>query len=459
MNMIIRKSLIAGMAALVCLASCKKEKELTDIQLNLSEVILSEGDTLILTAGVKPDADSLLLEWSTLDTTVAVVSDGIVKAVASGETYILASVGTVSKGCLVTVIASVKGITLDKSLIYMTPDSSVAITATVNPAHALNPAVHWTTSDPNVAVVSDGLVLARSKGLAEITATTEDGGYAATCKVEVMAMPTAVVLTPDKVEVDAGKTVQLEAAVLPDEIFTRKDVVWTSSDHSVATVSETGLVTGVAKGTAVIKAVSVVNGVYATCEVEVKAPVTGVSLTETSVKVYLGDRHQLTAVVYPENANNKGVTWTSSKETVATVTSEGLVFAFAVGKATITVTTDEGGFTAECVIDVIKGDQPVTGVTLDRSSLTLVSGRSAYLIPTVSPVAAIDKSVVWSTEDADIADVDPKTGKVTAGRKAGHTVITAKTVNGGFEASCAVTVVNFDSELPGYDDEDYEWKD
>ena len=91
--------------------------------------------------------------------------------------------------------------------------------------------------------------------------------------------------------------------------------------------------------------------------------------------------------------------------------------------------------------------------------MTLVSGRSAYLIPTVSPVAAIDKSVVWSTADADVADVDSMTGKVTAGRKAGKTVITAKTVNGGFEASCEVTVVNFDSELPGYDDEDYEWKD
>ena len=167
----------------------------------------------------------------------------------------------------------------------------------------------------------------------------------------------------------------------------------------------------------------------------VSVPVTGVSLNKTELNMKKGETEALTASVIPGNADEKSVTWTSSNEAVASVDANGKVTAVKSGTAIITVKTNDGGYTAKCTVTVTT---PVTGVSLDRTALTLFEEDSAVLTAAVSPADADDKHVVWSSSDEAIAAVD-NNGKVTA-IKAGTAVIKVSTADGSFTAECNVTV-------------------
>jgi uncharacterized protein YjdB len=190
----------------------------------------------------------------------------------------------------------------------------------------------------------------------------------------------------------------------------------------------------------------------------VYVPLKGISFEASELQMYNGDRHQLTCIFNPADADNKNVSWKSSDISVATVTDEGVVFAWKNGEVVITAVSQEGGYEASCHITVVSGTDPVTGVTLNKSELRLVTGTYADLIAVVSPVTAADKTLSWSSSDTEIATVN-ELGRVTAGNKAGEAIITVTTTDGGFTAQCKVVVVNFDSGLPGYGDGNYEWKD
>ena len=161
--------------------------------------------------------------------------------------------------------------------------------------------------------------------------------------------------TTSEVLTAIGKTVQLTPTVLPHDA-TNKNVVWSSSNTAVATVSETGLVNAVGSGTATITATAADgSGVTASCEVTVKIPVTSITLDKTSeVLTAMGQTIQLTPTVLPDNATDKSVTWTSSNTAVATVSDTGLVTAVGDGTATITATAADGsGVTATCEVTMI----------------------------------------------------------------------------------------------------------
>lgn len=166
------------------------------------------------------------------------------------------------------------------------------------------------------------------------------------------------------------------------------------------------------------------------------AKVTGVTLNKATLELGIGATEKLTATVAPKDAKNKSVTWSSSDEDIATVSSTGEVTAVAEGTATITVTTVEGGFTATCEVTVLPPVK-VTGVSLNKAELTLETGQSSKLTATVTPDDAADKSVTWSSSAEDVATVDG--GTVTAISE-GTATITATTVDGGFTATCTVTV-------------------
>lgn len=450
-----RKALITIPVLAVMLASCRQEAALTEIRLNLTEVTLSEGQSVTLSAAVTPS--SSVFGWKSLDPSVARVQDGLVTAVSSGETYVLASAGGVNAGCLVTVIASVSGISLDKSVLYMKTGQTETLTATVSPANALNPAVSWTSSDPAVARVVSGRVTAVGNGEAVISARTEDGGYTESCTVYVMTMPVSISIEPSQAEIILGSSLRLDVVFEGADESTLRHVLWSSSDESVASVDGDGTVSALAGGNAVITARTVVNGLTATAGISVTVPLQGISLPE-SVTVSTGGRVELECVFTPSDAANKNVSWSSDNEKVAIVTENGVVWAMSQGTARITAVAQDGGHKAVCTVTVVAGTAPVSGITLDKYSLRLLTGRYYDLVATVAPADAADKTVRWSSDDEEIAAVDAF-GRVTAGAKAGETLVTATTADGGFTARCAVTVVNFDSGLPGYEDGDYEWKD
>lgn len=164
--------------------------------------------------------------------------------------------------------------------------------------------------------------------------------------------------------------------------------------------------------------------------------VTGVRLNKTSTTVTEGKSVYLTATVSPSGATNKSVRWTTSDSSVATVSS-GMVTGKKAGTVTITAKTADGGYTATCKVTVSSNKAAVTGVKLNKTSLSLSVGGTSTLTATVIPSGA-SKSVRWTSGDATIASVS-SSGKVT-GKKAGTTTIFVTTVDGGYVASCEVTV-------------------
>jgi uncharacterized protein YjdB len=166
--------------------------------------------------------------------------------------------------------------------------------------------------------------------------------------------------------------------------------------------------------------------------------VTGVTLNKTTLSLVAGSSETLTATVAPADATFKGVTWSSSNTSVATVDTAGKVTAVGAGTANITVTTDEGAKTAVCAVTVTAASVAVTGVTLNKTTTSIAEGSSETLIATVAPATASNKAVTWTSSDAAVATVDA-TGKVT-GKKAGTATITVTTVDGSKTATCVVTV-------------------
>ena len=159
---------------------------------------------------------------------------------------------------------------------------------------------------------------------------------------------TGVTLSQTEAMLAVGETLTLTATVIPD--YAADKVTWSSSDEAVATVAD-GVVTAKGEGSATITVSSIDGTVTATCTVTVYIPVTGVSLSQTEASLFVGGTLALTATVAPSNATYKGVTWSSSNESVATV-KDGVVTGKAAGMATITATTDDGGKKATCTVTV-----------------------------------------------------------------------------------------------------------
>ena len=259
----------------------------------------------------------------------------------------------------------------------------------------------------------------------------------ASAALTISAAPVAVTgisLSKSETALTVGASETLTATVSPENA-NNKNVSWKSDDTAVATVDQNGKITAVGKGSATITATTEDGKYTATCTVKVSpAPVAanGVTLTPNKATLNVGKKQTLTATVLPADATNKNVTWVSSDTSVATV-ENGVVTAIGKGTATITVTTEDGGYTATCEITV---KIPVSSVTLNPTSTALVVGNTKQLTATVAPANADDSTVTWKSGNTNVATVD-QTGKVTA-VGVGTTTITATA--GGKSATCTVTV-------------------
>ncbi len=432
-------------------AACQKEPKtvaVTGITLSQTSVELTEGESTRIIATISPNnATNKTVIWSS-DNPYVTVSDGTITGTKPCTATVTAKSddGGKTATCSVTVkskVIQVSGVTLDKSELTLTEGDTQSLTATVSPENATDKSVTWSSDNESVAMVSStGVVIAKSEGRATITVKTNDGGKSAICTVTVKAKVIAVTgvsLDRTSLTMTEGDTQTLTATVSPSNA-TDKSVTWTSNNTSVATVSSSGVVTAKSPGTATITVKTNDGGKTATCTVTVKAKVvsvTGVSLNSTSLTMTEGDTQTLTATVSPSNATDKSVTWTTNNSSVATVSSSGVVTAKSPGTATITVKTNDGGKTATCTVTVKAKVIPVTGISLNTSSMTMKVGETKALSATVTPSNATDKTVTWKSSNTSVATVDSN-GKVTA-KSAGSATISATA--GSFTANCSVTVV------------------
>jgi uncharacterized protein YjdB len=172
--------------------------------------------------------------------------------------------------------------------------------------------------------------------------------------------------------------------------------------------------------------------------------VTGVELDRAALPLLTGGAGSLTAYVVPSGATNKNVTWVSSTPSVADISGDGptvTVNAVSPGESTITVTTQDGGRTAKCVVTVT-ASVAVTGVTLSQAYLTPAVGGAATLTATVAPAGATNKNVTWASSATGVATISGSGPTVTINAAAlGKSTITVTTEDGGKAAACAVTVL------------------
>ena len=242
------------------------------VTLNATTLTLEPGKTdMTLTATVTPDnADDRTVAWSSSDTAIATVSeDGTVTAVSIGEASITAQAGGKEATCTVTVkqiLIAVENVTLDETTLTLMRGDTGKLTATVTPDNADDKTVLWSSSNASVATVDgNGTVTAVSKGTATITA--QAGGKTATCAVTVNPIPVEnVTLNVTTLTLAPNMTKTLTATVNPDDADD-KTVTWSSSNPSVATVSNDGMVTAVKVGAATITAQA--GSKTAACEVTV----------------------------------------------------------------------------------------------------------------------------------------------------------------------------------------------
>ena len=419
----------------------------TKVGLDKSSLVLKLSDSdVTLNATISPSTATVKdVKWTSSNTNIITVSeDGVVHPVGSGTASIIAASAQDSSKtarCTVTVPVKVKGIALSKTAITLKLGSGTAsISPVVTPTNAAVKTVTWSSSDATIATVSkSGVVSSVAVGTATITATTTDGGITATCNVTVIQPVTKVSLDNSKLIVKlGGSDATLNATISPDNA-TLKDVKWTSSNTKVATVGADGTVHPVASGSAIITAVSAQDSTKtAKCTVTVPVNVTGITVSKSSITLKLGlGTASITSTIKPGNATVRTVTWSSSDTNIATVSATGTVKPVGAGKVTITATTTDGGLSATCDVTVI---QPVTGITLDHSSISAkVGDNDITLNATINPTDASVKDVTWSSSNSGVATVS--TDGIVHIIAKGTTIITVKsTQDTGKSAKCTVTV-------------------
>jgi uncharacterized protein YjdB len=341
----------------------KDNGAVTGVTLDQAEIGLGMGNVYTLTATVLPaDAKDKTVTWSSSKTAIATVdNDGKVTAKSLGTAVITVTAKNGKKAtCVVTVgDVDVTGVSLNVGELALEIGETHGLVHDVQPGNASFKTVDWSSDDKDVATVGEitGTVTAVAVGTATITVTTRNGGFTATCTVAVSNVSVkSVTLDKRTLYLEAGDDETLQAAVLPERAFD-KTVTWSSSKTAIATVDNTGKVTAVANGTAIITATSN-NGKEASCTVIV-APIPVESVTiPTEFYVAVGGRKTLTPTVLPDYLNpvDKTVTWSSDNDGVATVNTDGIVTGVAEGTATITVKSNKDGTkTATCTVTVDLG--------------------------------------------------------------------------------------------------------
>ena len=359
------------------------------VSVSNSSISLLPGESKSLSASAKPEGCSV--SWSSSNTAVATVSGGKVTAVAPGSATVTAQISyggkTYQGSCAVTV--GEPSISVNTTSVSLLPGESRSLTASAKPGTL---AVSWSSSNTAVATVAGGKVTAVAPGTATITAKITCAGktYSASCTVTVETP--SVTLSASSMEMSIGVTAELRASTTPGGA----SVTWSSSNTSVATVSG-GKVTAVGSGRATITAQITYGGrnYTASCTVTVKEPT--IKVTSSASTITYAEREEdrgsctLTAEVNPDGGN---VTWTSSDNSIATVTGNGTtatVKAVSSGRATITATYSIGGkrISDSCTIDVSKAASTLTMVLTDyprRGSLA-----NFYLAGYISSNYALDR--------------------------------------------------------------------
>jgi uncharacterized protein YjdB len=254
------------------------------------------------------------------------------------------------------------------------------------------------------------------------------------CNVHVIE-GVALSLKPASREIAIGKTFTIKKVISPEEADST--AVWESTNPTVATVSDSGKVKGVKKGSCTIVCTLTKYNVTAVCEVTVATLRTTVNLSKSSIRMGKGTTYTISAKVWSNNSKTPAVRWTTSKKKIASVTQKGKIKAKKVGNTVITATSrDKLKVKARCKVRVI---QRASGLRIDPNYAICYVGGTKRLTAVAKPKNTTIKTVTWQSEDTSIATVE--SNGLVRGIAQGETKITAVTTDGSKKtATCVIKV-------------------
>ncbi|NLJ95915.1 MAG: hypothetical protein GX321_02075 [Clostridiales bacterium] len=419
------------------------QQSVSSITIDPAVLNLAIGEYQTLHASITPKLNNIKLNWKTSDEKVVKIIEAnpltlTVQGVAGGNAVISAinEDNIVVGYSHVTVRQPVTSIKLSDTNVNINLDAkSIQLRAIVYPENALNKEVRWTSSNTSIARVNEnGLVTFSRPGEVTIIATSVDNpNVMELCNITIEIPVDTVALDEKETTIYVGQTKRLNYSVLPINA-SRNAVTWSSTNPSVASVDATGRVSAKQVGQAVIILKSLDGGHSAYCTVTVRQIAEGIKFAQTELELTTGQVHEIEYNLIPNNATDANVVWESSDTKVIMVNEKGEVTAKGPGVAFVIARTEAGGMSYVKV--TVK--QPVEGLLLNFSEKTIYTGDSFEIKVSVSPSEASNLGVDWKSSNPSIATVS-NTGEVV-GLTAGTTIITVTTKDGGYNASCIVTV-------------------
>ena len=398
------------------------------------------------------ESDNQKLTWTSSRTDIATVdNEGVVTGKKVGTTRITASTtdGTNLKAFVDVNIEPLKveTMTFAEPSVSIIKTEDKTITLTLNSEEVDNKSMVWTSSDESVATVVqnmnavyplEAIVVAHKVGKATIKTEAQDGsGMSATCEVEVTPLMVSDFSLQTASVVKTIPT-QLEANFTPAEADNKK-LKWTSLTPDIATVTEDGMMTGLKKGTAKVKA-ETTDGSNLSCVFEVQVlglPVSTISLPAES-SIVKTESMKLEYSILPLASDNHKLKWSSNATYIASVDeSTGVITAHKVGDAIITATaTDGSGISASTKIHVTP--LKVSQIEMPKE-ISLLHTLSKRIEVNIAPELADNKTLKWTSDNEDVATVTQE--GVVKGLKVGYANITATATDGSeVSATCKVTV-------------------
>ena len=410
------------------------------IKLNQHNVNLGVGYNTTLKVVDTGGSSGTTVVWTSSDSSVATVNNGVVTGVKPGEAIITAKIGAEQAICKVVVINNfvpITGIRFSNSNETILVGSTQKLSVIVTPSNASNQSLSYTSSNSNVATVdSEGNVKGITVGEAYITVSA--AGYQAVANIKVINTISLNSISISKnLQLKEQSSSTLNVTFNPSNA-TNKKVTWKSSNPNVATVDSSGNVKAIAPGTATITVISSDGGKVATCNVEVIAlskKLTGISLNKTELTMELDAEETLTVNFNPEYAENKNIKWSSSNTKIAKV-SNGKITPVKPGKVEIKAVSEDGNYEAVCQVTVLS--PPIESIKFAQTKQSVALGSTITLKTVSTPTDTAINNPIWTSSDETVATV--KDGVLTA-LKLGTTIITISNEDGSIKAETTITIV------------------
>ena len=387
------------------------------------------------------DGDGEVVYAATKTNVATVSEDGIITAVGKGTTEVTASLMRNGKRVgqtkvTVQVLRAVQKVTLntvklsvydpdhpsvasllkaptENQVLVIPAGTAVPLAATCTPEDASSKKITYTTSDAGVARISGTSLKAVQRGECDLTVqSAQNPEVTETFRVLVIQPVKKIMIDAGDKKVAAGSRMELDAICAPDNASIT-EVTWSSKNPNIATVDESGMVTGVKKGTASIVATAADGSkVTGTVMITVTQPVTSINITQADIPVVVGRTAQAKIQVLPAEANDKTVTWSTSDTSIATVRN-GQITGVKAGICTVTCTSNSNPeVSATATVTVSQLVTKIVNVN-DPSELTLKTGESGQLKWSVQPDDATNKGLTFKSQAPKVATVDVN-GVVTA---------------------------------------------